>query len=144
MPSLRERLTEIGREFPAQFAEHRDGTLRLEFVVAEKKAFLFKKKIEFRCRVRVDDQAKTAKYFEMLVEKGSGLGAGGDGLTPGFSFKKETYSLKGKAREETIEEQAKLFGGEFKYTFDYGQVRREVEKAAAELGYSFAVSLLFP
>ncbi len=75
------------------------------------------------------------------MEKGSGVSGGGDDMSPGFGFKKETYSTKGKELSGTIEEASRLFGKDFDYTWDYAVVRRMVSGAAAAAGYSFNVVL---
>lgn len=50
----------------------------------------------------MDDGARCVTFWEMLVEKGSGV-SGGDDMAPGFGFKKETYGAKGKERSGSIE-----------------------------------------
>jgi hypothetical protein len=113
----------------------------LETVVAERKAFLSKRKLTYRCKLRVDDQALRVTFFEILVEKGSGVSSGDADMAPGFGFKKESYKVGGKSREGTIEEQSQLFGKDYDYRFEFGAVRKNVERAAAEAGYAFQVVL---
>ena len=140
--TLQEQLLELSKTFPSPLEENKDGTLSLEFVVAERKSFLTRKKLLYRCRLRLDEQERAIRFFEILKECGFGLGGGGAGdLEPGFSFKKETYKMSGKEREGTIEELSKLFGQEFKYSFDYSIIRNSIKKAAEEAGYLFSLYL---
>ncbi len=142
--SLQQRFEQLSQSLPVRLVPQKDGTLAGEAVVAERKAFLSKRKLEYKCRVRVDESARTVRFWEMLVEKGSGLssGSGGpDDMSPGFGFKKETYSTRGKEREGTIEEASRLFGKDYTYAWDYGVVRRQLKAAAEEQGYRFETVL---
>lgn len=40
-------------------------------------------------------------------------------------------------REGSIEEQSRLFGKEYTYTFDFAAVRKAIEAAVQAAGYSF-------
>jgi hypothetical protein len=126
--------------FPAPLRRGRDDTLELEAVVAERQVFLSTRKLTYRCRLRADNAARRVTCYEILVEKGSGLSAGSD-MAPGFGFRTESYSLAGKSREGTIEEQSRLFGRDYAGTFDFGALRRVAERMAAEAGYAFEVVL---
>ncbi len=111
-------------------------------LIAERKAFLSSKKLTYTARFRVDAETKTLKFTEMLAEKGSGLSAGGGfdgelGMSTGFGFKKEVYKSGGGGREGSIEEQSSLFGKDYRYTFDYGEVRKTFEDLARTSGYQF-------
>jgi len=135
--SLKEKLIEVSKSFPAEFEEQRDGLLILQFVVAERKVFLLKKKLTYKCKIRIDDIEKVVTFFEMLRESSIGLSGGA-----GVGFTKETYGLKGKEREGNIEEQSRLFGKDYKYSFDYKKIRETTKEEAKKAGYSFSVHLL--
>lgn len=140
---LRQTITEMAKTVPGQFEPQKDGSSRMEAVIAERKAFLSKKKLTYVCRFRVDEPAKEVRFFEMLKESGFGVSSGGgDGeMSAGFGFKKETYNTLGKERSGTIEEQSKLFGKDYSYSFDFGTFRNSVRKAAETAGYRFEVKL---
>ena len=138
---LTETILAGSNALPQPFSRGKGGRLELEAVVAERKAFLSKRKLTYRCRLRVDDTARKVTYYEILLEKGSGLSSGEGDAAPGFGFKKESYSVGGKSREGTIEEQSRLFGKDYAYRFDFAAVRREVERMAADAGYAFEVVL---
>ena len=142
MITLREKLLGLGAALSAPLTENKKGHLALEFVVAEKKAFLSRKKLVYRCSVRIDDASKSVKFFEILKESGYGLSGAADGAGPGFSFKKESWNTSGKERSGTIEEAASLFGEKYNYSFDYAAIRDTIKAAAAEAGYAFEVCLL--
>ena len=59
-------------------AENKKGIIGLEFVVAERKSFLSRKKLVYRCALSLDDTAKTVRFYEILKESGYGLS--GEGL----------------------------------------------------------------
>jgi hypothetical protein len=141
---LRQAITEIGKTIPGQFGMQKDGSTRIEAVIAERKAFLSKKKLTYICRFRVDEPAKEVRFFEMLKESGFGVssGSGGDEISTGFGFKKETYNTFGKERSGSIEEQSRLFGKDYTYRFDYGKFREAVKMASEGAGYRFEVKLM--
>ena len=113
------------------------GVYEISLVIAERKAFLSKKKLEYQAKFRIDDNTKLLKFTELLKESGSGLSAGDAGV----GFKTETYSTRGKQREGTIEEQSNLFGKNYQYTFDFKTVRSRIEQLANEAGYQFSYQL---
>jgi hypothetical protein len=130
--------------FKGSFAAQRDGTLLLSSIIAERKAFLSKKQLTYRCRVRVNDPAKDVLLFEILEERGSGLSTGNDDdefSTPGFGFKVEKYDTRKGVREGTIEEQSVLFGKTYSYIFDYAEVRSAVQALATQAGYTMHTTL---
>ena len=138
---LKEKLIEISKGFPAEFEVQQDDILNLKFTVAERKVFLSKKTLTYRAKMRVDGTSKEVKFFEMLKESSIGLSGGGFDMSPGFGFKKETFKIFGKGREGTIEEQSKLFGKDYKYSFDFSNIRKKIEKEATNAGYSFSICL---
>jgi hypothetical protein len=133
-------LDEIGKiaaEMGGKLTEKK-GVVSVESVIAERKAFLSKKRLTYAFKVRIDDQAKQIAFTEMLKEAGSGFSSGGDDMSTGFGFKKETYNTMSGAREGSIEESSKLFGKTYEYRFDYSRTRADVERIAQEAGYAFA------
>lgn len=138
---LKDRLIEISKELPARFEQQKDKTLKIEFKIAERKVFLSKKTLTYKARVRIDDENKIVKFFETLKEKGLGVSSGDSDMSPGFGFKIETYKVKGKEREGNIQELSKLFGKDYKYSFDYSTVRKRVEEETRNAGYDFSVFL---
>lgn len=141
--SLTSVIQEAGSSLAAPFQSQKDGSLVLDVKVAERKAFLSRKTLIYRAKLRVDEGRKEVRFFEMLKESGAGLSsAAGDGFGPGFGVKTETYRLKGKERTGTVAEQSVLFGKEYSYTFDFGAVRGAVQSLAEKAGYRFTVVLL--
>ena len=135
--SLKDELIKVSENFPAELKEQRDGSLAMKFVIAERKAFLSKKKLTYKCKARVNDEKKEVTFFEMLSESSSGLSAGS-----GFEFKKETFGTKGKEREGGIEEMSNLFGKKFTYSFDYKKIREALKEEAQKTGYPFSVKVI--
>ncbi len=125
---------------PATLSEKR-GLYSVEFTVAERKAFLSKKKLTYSARFRIDEDKKELRFTEMLKESGSGAYSGGDDQSPGFGFKKETYKLGAGPRVGTIEEQSKLFGAQYSYAFDFSKVRAFIESETTKAGYAFTYQL---
>jgi hypothetical protein len=141
---LTQAIKEIGKTVPGQFESQKDGSARMEAIIAERKAFLSKKKLTYICRFRVDEPSKEVRFFEMLKESGFGVSSGGgdDEMSSGFGFKKETYNTFGKERKGSIEEQSTLFGKDYSYKFDFGKFRESVRKASEGAGYRFEVKLM--
>jgi len=139
--TLKDRLIEISKELPSRFEEQKDRTLKIEFKIAERKVFLSKKTLTYKARVRIDNENKIVKFFETLKEKGLGVSGSDSDISPGYGFKIETYKLKGKEREGNIQELSRLFGKDYKYSFDYSTVRKRVEEEARNAGYDFSVFL---
>jgi len=121
--------------------KEKKGVYTLRLVVAERKAFMSKKKLEYIARFKVDDAARVLSYTEMLKETGSGVSGGGDDMSPGFGFKTETYRTGAGPREGTITEQSDYFGKEYTYSYDWSAIRTWLEQAAAAAGYSFNYSI---
>ena len=140
--SLKEKIIELSKELPTRFEEQRDGSLKLEFKVAERKVFLSWKTLMYKARLRVDDEKKEVRFFEILKEKGFGISSGdATDISPGIGFKKETYKVTGKGREGTIEELSRLFGKDYKYSVDYSTVRKRVKQVVKNAGYSLSICL---
>jgi hypothetical protein len=140
--SLRDEVAAYADELGGEMSEKKD-IFKIEVLVAERKAFLSKKKLRYIAKFRINDDAKELKFTEMLAESGSGLSTGGGdfdggmGMSSGFGFKTETYKTGAGGREGTIEEQSKLFGKDYSYKFDYAAVRNKFESLAKSEGYNF-------
>ncbi len=137
---LQDDLIAASRAFPSPLERQKDGSLAMEALIAERKSFLSKRKLTYKCKLRVDDGARSVTFWEMLLEKGSGV-SGGDDMAPGFGFKKETYGTNSKERSGRIEEASSLFAKDFDYTWDYAAVRGAVRGVAEAAGYSLNVVL---
>ncbi len=120
--------------------KEKKGICTFRLTVAERKAFMSKKKLEYVARFRVDDQARELRFTEMLKETGSGV-SGGDEASPGFGFKTETYRTGAGPREGTITEQSDYFGKQYTYSYDWSAIRSWMEQAAAAAGYTFSYSI---
>jgi hypothetical protein len=121
--------------------KEKKGAYTLTLVVAERKAFLSKKKLEYIARFRVDDAAKELRFTEMLKETGSGVSGGGEDISPGFGFKAETYKTGVGPREGSIVEQSNYFGKQYSYSYDWSAIRTWMEQAAQAAGYGFIYSI---
>lgn len=134
---LHEEIKKVFAAFPAEFSEKK-GLFSVEYVVAERKAFLSKKRLVYIAKYRIDENQREVRFTEMLKESGSGLSIGGDfGSGPGFGFKAETYRTGGGAREGIIDEESNLFGAKYNYTFDFKTIRGAVEKKVQDAGFAF-------
>ena len=106
-------------------------------LVAERKTFLTKQRLEYIAKFRLDDALKELKFTEMLKETASGLVSGGssDDISPGFGFKATKYKSGAGGREGTIEEQSELFGKRYDYQFDFRKIRNQFEELARSADY---------
>ncbi len=122
----------------------KDNDIKLHKVVAERKSFLSKKKLEYSASIKIDDDNKQVSFTEMLKESGSGLSSGGgydDGISPGFGFKAGSYKAGPGGISGNIEEQSKLFGKDYNYSFDYANIRNSIKEIAEKNDYSFKYSI---
>jgi hypothetical protein len=117
------------------------GLWDFSVVIAERKAFLSKKKLTYSLKLRMDDTIKTVKFSEMLTEAGSGFSSGGD-MDSGFGFKTESYNTFSGARSGTIQEQSTQFGKDYSYNFDYAEIRTKVQAVVELAGYRFEYQVL--
>jgi hypothetical protein len=117
--------------------EVKNGLFTAAIVIAERKAFLSKKKLTFIAKFRIDPTQKAIRYTEMLKESGWGLSSGDIDSSAGFGFKTETYKTGMGPREGSIEEQSTLFGKKYSYSFDFKTIRAAVEQKAQAAGFTF-------
>ena len=125
--------------------KEKKGAWSFSTVIAERKAFLSRKKLTYQLRVRVDDATRTVHFSEVLTESGSGLSAGGDfdgGISSGFGVRTETYNTFKKPRQGTIEEQSRLFGKEYTFHFEFNTIRSRVQQITEAHGYAFDYQVL--
>jgi hypothetical protein len=145
MPTIKEALLELNESLPSKLIEAKNDVLWMTYVVAERKSFLNKQKLFYRCRMKIDENRKILIFFEILSEVGSGISTGGDfgdsGMSSGFGFKVEKTSYKSGGREGTIEEQSILFGKKYEYSFEYKKIREDVKAIAEKFGYGFEITL---
>lgn len=135
---LQEEIKQVLSPFPAKFSEKK-GLYTAEYVVAERKSFLSRKKLVYIVKYRISEDKQEVRFTEMLKETGFGLSSGGDDFntSPGFGFKKETYNTRSGAREGIIEEQSNFFGKKYNYTFDFKAIREAIKKKTQEAGFTF-------
>jgi len=136
--AILEAIERMAKDLSATLSE-RKGVHTLRIVIAERRAFLSRKRLEYIARFRIDDGGREVRFTEMLKESGWGLSSGpGEGMAPGFGVRKEVTRTGMGGREGTIEEQSTLFGKRYEYAFDCGAIRREAEAAARAAGYRFS------
>ena len=139
--SLTDDLAGASGALPVRLEPQKDGSLAGEAVLAERKAFLSKKKLTYKCKARVDEGARVVRFWEMLIEKGSGVSSGGDDFGPGGGFSAGTYKTGGKERSGSIETVSSLFGKDYSYQWDYAAVRTGLQQVAAAAGYGWETVL---
>lgn len=141
MSALLDQIKEYAKSLPVELKE-KGGICELKQVVAERKVFLSKQKLEYQAKFRIDDAHKTVKFTEMLKEAASGLSTGGDMDTgPGFGFKTTVTKTGLGGREGTIVEQSSLFGKKYEYSFDFKKIRSRIEELTNSAGYEFKYQL---
>jgi hypothetical protein len=140
---IKQSLMNLSEGYPARFREIKSNLLSLEFTIAERKAFLSRQKLLYKCSLRIHDESKNIKFFEMLKESGAGIsvGTGDDDFGPGFGFKAEKTKIGPGGREGTIKEQSDLFGKKYQYNFSYEKIRNEIEEIAGRFGYTMTIVL---
>jgi hypothetical protein len=133
---LRDEIKQVFSALPVEFSENK-GIFTVEYVVAERKSFLSRKKLVYIAKYRIDEEKKKFRFTEMLKESGSGLSGGDIDSSFGFGFKKTTYRTGSGPREGTIEEQSNLFGKKYNYVFDFKTVHSAVKNKVREAGFDF-------
>lgn len=139
--ALLDDLKAVVSGIPAELKEKK-GVYSFETIIAERKAFLSRKKLTYSAKFRIDEEKREVVFTEMLKESGFGLSSGSDDLSPGFSSKKYTYNTLSGAREGTIQEQSNLFGKKYSYTFDFAAIRKQIQAAAEKNGYAFTYKIM--
>lgn len=119
-------LREIGGEVTEE-----SGAIRFARMLAERRAFLSRRKLVYQASVRVDEDNREVHLSESLTETSSGLSS-----ESGSGFRVESYRTRPGSRAGDIAEQARLFGKTYAYTFDHGAIRRTIEALAREHGYA--------
>jgi hypothetical protein len=120
--------------------KEKKGAYTLTLVVAERKAFLSKKKLEYVARFRVDDSARELKSTEMLKETGSGISSGDDvspqglGSRPRRKRREQTHG-RAASRSDLTTLASNIL------TATTGAIRTRIEQAAQASGYSFSYSI---
>jgi len=124
--------------------KEKKGIWEFSATIAERKAFLSKKKLTYSAKMRIDDDTKVVKFSEMLNEPGSGFTSGDydDEGSTGFGFKAGSYNTFSKAREKSIEEQSNIFVKKFEYKFNYKEIRSKAEEAVKSADYRFEYQIL--
>jgi hypothetical protein len=134
--SLTDDLAAASAALPVRLSAKKDGRLEGEAVLAERKAFLSKKKVTYKCKARVDDASRTVRFREMLVETCSGVSGGPDDIGHGIGFK-----AGGKERPGSIEEASSYLGKDYSYRWDDAAVRTALQQVAAAAGYGWETVL---
>lgn len=127
-------LDEFGGE-----VDERGNAIEFAKTVAERKAFLSRKRLVYRANVRVDEAKREVHLSESLAESGLGLAS-----ESGVGFKTETYRTGRGPRDGGIAEQSKLFGKVYAYTFDHGAIRTVIETLARSHGYTVQYHITTP
>jgi hypothetical protein len=135
MDDIRGFAASIGAEL-----KEKKGVWTMRLVVAERKAFLSRKKLEYAAKFSINDASREVRFTELLKESGSGV-SGGDDAAPGFGFKKETYRTGTGPRDGDIKQQSDYFGQQYTYDFDWSEIRTRFEQAAEDAGYTFKYSV---
>ncbi len=116
--------------------------IELQKVIAERKAFLSSKKLEYHGKIILDDAKKALTFSEYLKESGFGMSSGDSDMSAGFGFSAGTYSTGMGGRSGSIKEQSDLFGKKYQYEFKYEEIREKIEEVAKAGGYTFEYKIL--
>lgn len=108
-------------------------------LLAERKAFLFRKRMVYAARFHVDEDRKEVVFSEILKGSKSARSSGrlDNEISARFGFKKESYNTFSRYREGTLEEQSEVFRTKYDYTFDFGEIRKKFEERVRKNGCRF-------
>ena len=118
---------------------HHHGSVRLERVIAERKAMLGSARLTYRATITVDDAHRQVAFTELLAERGTGLSSGDDegGMGNGFGFQTTSYNTRKDTIADRIEDQARQYARRYRLDFPYARIREVVAQIAAATGYAF-------
>ena len=141
---IKSAIVNLSKNYPSVFREARNNILSLDFVIAERKAFLSRQKLTYRCSLKIYEGKKVINFFEILKESGAGMSVGGsdDDFSPGFGFKVEKTKIGLSGREGSIKEQSELFRQKYEYNFSYEKIRKEIQEIADRHGYELQMVLV--
>lgn len=141
---IKSAIVNLSKNYPSAFREARNNILSLDFIIAERKAFLSRQRLTYRCSLKIYDEEKVINFFEILKESGAGMSMGGsdDDLSPGFGFKVEKTKIGLSGREGSIKEQSELFRQKYEYNFSYEKIRNEIQEIADRHGYELRMVLI--
>jgi len=140
-----EEIKKLLESYNGSWKEKKD-VFEFSTTIAERKAFLSTKKLTYSAKIKIEEDSKSVRFSEMLIEAGSGLSSGNNfdgGMSSGFGFKTESYNTMSGAREGTIEEKSNIFGKKFDYKFQYKDIRSQIEQLVKAAGYEFKYQI-FP
>ena len=97
---IKEGIINLETGYPEKFKELKNNIFSLEFIVAERKAFLSTQKLMYKAKLKIYEDKKEINFFEMLTDSASGFSSGSSDMdmSPGFGFKAEkTVYMSGRA-----------------------------------------------
>ena len=119
-------------EFPARFVRSGDQ-LTLEAAIGQRKLFLSRRTLAYRCRLRVDDSARH-HLLRGASERGPGLDDRLEPLTgPVVRGVKRVTGVA--ARPSSLAGSSRPLARGYDFSFRYERVREAVERAAQIAGY---------
>ena len=136
--SLQEDIKKAAEESSMEVKEKGDALI-FKKVIAERKILIFRRKLEYIGKAKIDEEKKKVYFTEMLKE--TGFGSGSEDMATGVGYKTETFKTEVGPREGVIEEQSKLFGKSYDYEFDFSEFRKKIENIVLESGYEFVYKI---
>jgi uncharacterized membrane protein len=109
--------------------------LEIKSVLADANWGAGKKKVEYSACVLMKEAERTAVFWEMIKETGSGMDIGGGFKTESFAGGR---TISGKVKEVGYGPGGKIID----YTWDYGKTRLIVEKIVINNGWGFKTVLM--
>ncbi len=137
--SLQEKIKKVARELSVDVKEQ-GGFFSFKKVIAERRIFIFRRKLMYVGRMKIDDEQKKVYFTEMLKE--TGFGSGSEDMSTGVGFKVENYKTEVGPREGVIEERSRLFGKKYDYKFDFSDFRKKIKDIVLENGYEFIYKIV--
>jgi hypothetical protein len=120
---------------PFNIAPGPDTDLVVTNEVADSSWFSGKKKVTYSARLLLNEEEKTAYYWEMLKESSSGLS---------FQMGMQKKKIKGIELFQQSREKGYAPGGElvYDYQFDYGSLREAFRRLVESRGWKFKVVIM--
>jgi len=121
----------------ASLIRQKKDRFKISIVLAERRVFLSKKRLVYKGKLRINERKKEVLFSDYLRETSIGLCS-----SSGFGFTRESFNTMKGIRKGSIEEQSRLFGKDYKYSFDFSVYRQKIEAVVRQHGYHLILTVL--
>lgn len=118
-----------------------NGLYIFKYEIADRNTKINNINVSYTAKFRVINDDKIIKFNEVITEKSSGLGVGGE-MTPGIGYKTESFKSKLDGREGKVSEKSSMGEKELNYSINYKDIRNTIKSISEKNGYRFKYKIL--